>query len=218
MRISVLGTGYMGKALTRTLAAHFETITWGSRAPMEAAKLVEQLQLDNVVASSYEDAINADILIPALKFSNLLHWAKSNNERLKGKTIIDISNPFNENYADFTVPWGESASEKLQSVVPQSNVVGAFKNTFFKVFDEPAFLGQISDVLVTGDDEAARSNVIALLELLPFRFIDAGRLANNRTIERFTLLELEIANRYNTYPYISVSIFGLKAVKGAENA
>ncbi|MNV75712.1 hypothetical protein D3C71_1690230 [compost metagenome] len=76
--------------------------------------------------------------------------------------------------------------------------------------ENPVFQNQQSDVLVTGDDEAAVERFISLLHPLPFRFIHAGKLANNRTIERFTLLELELAVRYGTYPYISMKVFGMK--------
>ncbi|UJF35554.1 hypothetical protein [Paenibacillus hexagrammi] len=89
-------------------------------------------------------------------------------------------------------------------------MIGAFKNTFFKVFENPVLHDQKSDVLVTGDDEEAVLRFIQIFQTLPFRFIHAGKLANNRTIERFTLLELELASRYGTYPYISLQIFGIK--------
>ncbi|MFC0215535.1 NADPH-dependent F420 reductase [Paenibacillus chartarius] len=218
MKIAVLGTGHMGKALVRTLAPHHTNVVWGSRTPAEAAKLAEEWGLKQVAAVTYEEALAADVLIPAFKFCDILNWAEANKEQLKGKTVIDISNPFNSDFSGFTMEWGASAAEAVQSAIPDSNVVGAFKNTFFQVFAEPTFEGRISDVLVTGDDEAVRARIIALLEPLPFRFIDAGKLANNRTIERFTLLELEIASRYKTYPYISVQIFGVASVGAAVNA
>ncbi len=211
MKISVLGTGNMGKALVKQVAAYVEgQVLWGSRNPIEAAGLVKNFQLDQIMTVSYVEALQADIIIPAFPVSALMDWAKANKEQLKHKIVVDISNPFNDDYSGFTTAWGESSSERLQSLLPESKVIGAFKNTFFKVFENPVFQDQKSDVLVTGDDEEAVLRFIERFNSLPFRFIHAGKLANNRTIERFTLLELELAIRYGTYPYISLQLFGIK--------
>lgn len=211
MKISVLGTGNMGKSLVKQVAAYVEgQVLWGSRNPIEAAGLVKNFQLDQIVTVSYVEALQADIIIPAFPVSALMDWAKTNKEQLKHKIVVDISNPFNDDYSGFTTAWGESSSERLQSLLPESKVIGAFKNTFFKVFENPVFQDQKSDVLVTGDDEEAVLRFIERFKPLPFRFLHAGKLANNRTIERFTLLELELAIRYGTYPYISLQLFGIK--------
>ncbi|MEW9699534.1 NADPH-dependent F420 reductase [Paenibacillus sp. SI8] len=211
MKISVLGTGNMGKALVKQAAAYVEgQVLWGSRNPEEAARLAKSFQLDQIVTTSYEEALQADIIIPAFPSTALIDWALANKEQIKGKIVVDISNPFNDDFSGFTTAWGESSAERLQSLLPESKVVGAFKNTFFKVFENPVFQDQKSDVLVTGDDEEAVHRFIERFNPLPFRFIHAGKLANNRTIERFTLLELELAVRYGTYPYISLQLFGIK--------
>ncbi|RIX52061.1 reductase [Paenibacillus nanensis] len=211
MTISVLGTGNMGKALVKQLTAYTEgQVLWGSRNPEEAAELAKSFGLDQITVVSYEDALQADMIIPAFPAAAIMDWALVHQGRLQHKIIVDISNPFNDDFSGFTTAWGESSAERLQSLLPDSKVIGAFKNTFFKVFENPVFEDKRSDVLVTGDDEEAVLRFIERFRPLPFRFIHAGKLANNRTIERFTLLELELAVRYGTYPYISLQLFGLK--------
>jgi len=211
MTISVLGTGNMGKALVKQAASYAEgPVLWGSRNPRETVELARSFGLDQVAVGSYEDALEADIVIPAFPAAAMMDWARANREQLQGKIVVDISNPFNEDFSGFTTAWGESSAERLQALLPQSIVIGAFKNTFFKVFESPVFEGRKSDVLVTGDDEEAVIRFIERFKTLPFRFIHAGKLANNRTIERVTLLELELAVRYGTYPYISLQLFGIQ--------
>jgi predicted dinucleotide-binding enzyme len=50
--------------------------------------------------------------------------------------------------------------------------------------------------------------VLDLLAPLPFRTLDAGRLANNRTIERMTLLGRELAVRAGHYPRLAWRLLG----------
>lgn len=211
MKISVLGTGNMGKALVKEAATHVEhQVIWGSRNPSEAADLARAFHPKSIVTGTYDEALQGDIIIPAMPAAAVMEWAIANKDKLKHKIIVDITNPFNSDFSGFTTAWGESSAERLQSLLPESKVVGAFKNTFFKVFEDPIYQGQKSDVLVTGDDDVSVRQFIAIFDALPFRFIHAGKLANNRTIERFTLLELELAVRYGTYPYISLQVFGIK--------
>jgi predicted dinucleotide-binding enzyme len=87
-------------------------------------------------------------------------------------------------------------------------VVGAFKNVWWEVFDRPGFGGVVSDVYVVGDDAAAKAEFLRLVEGMPFRFLDAGRLANARTVERMTLLSGELGQRYGFFPRMNYRLLG----------
>ncbi|WP_426449478.1 NADPH-dependent F420 reductase [Paenibacillus sp. S-38] len=211
--VSVIGTGRMGKGLAARLHPHLKGMCWGSRSKERAARLISESGWEEgqIRAVGLDEAMEADILIPAMWLRDLLPWAEANGERLAGKILVDITNPFTEDFSGFTTAWGTSAAEQLQKVLPRTQVVGAFKNTFFRVLEEPLHQGLQSDVYVTGDDEAAKRAVMKLLQPLPFRVLDAGRLENNRTIERMTLFERELAVRYGSYPYVSFRLFGVEA-------
>lgn len=214
MRISVLGTGRMGKGLIRTLAGHqaHHTLLWASRSLEKANELIEQNELKGVTAATYEEAVKADIIIHSMWFRDLIPWARQNKEKLEGKILVDIVNPFTEDFNDFTTDWNTSAAEELQKALPKTRVVGSFKNTFFKVFDSPRYNGLLSDVYVTSDDDEAKAivlNALSALDGTSFRLLDGGKLINNRTIERMTLFEREVSIRYGSYPYVSFHMFGL---------
>lgn len=203
MKVSVIGSGRMGKGLVKILSPHVNELVWGSRNPKYLSKHA------NIIPVSHEIALNADIIIHCLWFKDVIPWAKQNKKKLANKILIDIVNPFTEDFNDFTLEWGQSAAEELQKVIPDTKVVGAFKNTFFQVFEEPIHNDQKSDVYVTSDDEKAKETVMKFLASTPFRILDGGKLSNNRTIERLTLLERELAIRYGNYPYVSNRLFGL---------
>ncbi|QMV41990.1 NADPH-dependent F420 reductase [Cohnella cholangitidis] len=216
MRVSVIGTGRMGRGLIGMLASALNNaeLTWASRSPDKTRELLREAKLDSVVPVGMNEALQADVIFAALWFRDLLPWAEDLKEELRGKILVDIANPFTEDFKDFTTEWGTSAAEQLQNRIPGTKVVGAFKNTFFKVLENPVHDGQWSDVYVTSDDVAAKAAVLQLLGGIPFRVLDGGALGNNRIIERMTLFERELAIRYGTYPYASFRLFGLNGGRG----
>lgn len=207
MKVSVLGTGRLGKGIVSVLSREMPLL-WGSRTPEKAETIIAENGFSHTHAVTYEEALVSDIIFHTLWFRDVIPWAKANQERLAGKIIIDPSNPFTEDFTDFTLDWGKSSAEELQLVLPDTKIVGAFKNTFFKVFEQPIQNGLMSDIYVTSDHEDAKQTVIRLLDPIPFRVMDGGALANNRTIERMTLFERELALRGGHYPYVSFRLFG----------
>lgn len=210
MKVSVIGTGRMGKALVKTFSPYVNELFWASRNPDHIQSLINNNGFERINPVSYEEALDTDIIIHTLWFKDLIPWAIKNREKLAHKILVDISNPFTEDFSEFTLDWGKSAAEELQKVIPDTKVVGSFKNTFFKVLEKPIYEGLKSDIYVTSDDENAKKIVMTLLSNLPFRVFDGGKLINNRTIERMTLFEREIAIRYGNYPYVSNRLFGIK--------
>ncbi|HEX5647219.1 MAG TPA: hypothetical protein VFX56_09640, partial [Nitrospira sp.] len=129
-------------------------------------------------------------------------------QALAGKIFIDITNPFNDDYSDFILPWDTSGAEELKRYFPEIRIVGAFKNVWWEVFDAPRFDGTVSDVFVVGDDHAAKLAFLSIVESMPFRFIDAGKLANARVVERMTLLSGELGQRYGYFPRMNYRFVG----------
>jgi predicted dinucleotide-binding enzyme len=199
----------MGKGIVKTLSPFVEELFWASRNLGRIQTLILENKMKNVTPVSYNQALDSEIIIHTLWFRDLIPWAKENKVKLSNKILVDIVNPFTEDFNDFTLDWGESAAEELQKILPDTQVVGAFKNTFFQVFQEPLHENLKSDVYVTSDNEGAKEIIMELLNPIPFRIIDAGKLSNNRTIERLTLFEREIAIRYGNYPFVSNRLFGV---------
>lgn len=205
--VAVLGTGRMGTALTKILTETSATVWWASRHP-------EQLAQRNlpwagpVTLCRYQDALRADIIIPAFWYRDLLAWIADQADALAGKILVDLTNPFNAAFDDLTLDCHTSAAEEIQGQLPDTFVVGCFKNTFWSVMEAPRFQEPISDVFVTSDHAAAKAEVLTVFQPLPFRFLDAGGLRNNRTIERMTVLARELAIRYDHYPRVAYRLWG----------
>jgi len=207
--ISILGTGRMGTRLASMFARAGKNVMLASRDPERAAKIVEELGSDLIVPGSYEQALAAPAILPAIfirdgLFEALHPW----RARLSGKLLIDISNPFNEDYSDFLTPWDSSGAEELARHFPEARIVGAFKNVFWAVFDDPHFEDGPSDVLVVGDDASAKDEFYALTDDTPFRYLDAGPLINARTVERLTMITGALGRGIGSYPRMNWRLLG----------
>jgi len=202
----------MGSRLATMFARAGRKVLLGSRDRDRAAELAAALDLPGLRAGSYSEALEAPVVLPAVFIRDgLFDLLDRQCGRLSGKLLIDISNPFNADYSDFVTPWDTSGAEEIQHRFCQTRVVGAFKNVWWEVLDAPLFDGVKSDVFVVSDDDGAKREFLELVEGLPFRFLDAGRLANARTVERMTLLSGELGRRYDYYPRMGYKFLGAAA-------
>jgi hypothetical protein len=191
----------MGSRLAAMFARAGRRVVLGSRDFDRAEELVKKLNIPTLRAGCYLDAVRAPAVLPAVFIRDgLLDLLERYCSSLKSKLLIDISNPFNRDYSDFVTPWDTSSAEELQRRFPQARVVGAFKNVFWEVFDHPRFGEELSDVLVTGDNEQAKAEFLKLADGTPFRYLDAGPLIRSRTVERLTFITSALGQQLNSYP------------------
>jgi hypothetical protein len=207
--IGILGTGRMGLRLAKAYGEKGINVVLASRSRERTNALIQALDIPTISPGTYEEAVQQPFVLPAIFHRDgLLDLLEPYRQELDGKILIDITNPFNDDYTDFIYPWNTSAAEQLHTRFPKVRVVGAFKNVWWEVFDAPYFEGHLSDVYVVGNDDEAKGDFLALSESLPFRFIDAGRLSNARTVERMTLLSGELGQRYQFFPRMNYRLLG----------
>lgn len=207
--VGILGTGRMGVRLAEAFAKAGTPVILGSRDPARAQRIVEGLKVPGLSPGTYAQAAEAEFVLPAMFLRDgMIETLQPYRRALAGKIWIDITNPFNADYTDFILPWDTSAAEDLRRRFPEARIVGAFKNVWWEVFDAPTFDGAVSDVFVVGDDEDAKRAFLDIARPMPFRFVDAGRLANARVVERMTLLSGELGQRYGYFPRMNYRFVG----------
>jgi predicted dinucleotide-binding enzyme len=207
--IGILGTGRMAVRLAKLFADCGNKVILGSRTPDRAGRITQGLGISAIRPGSYEQAADAPVVLPSMFLRDgMLETIEPLRPRFDGKLWIDITNPFNERYDDFILPWDTSGAEEIQKHFPRARVVGAFKNVWWEVFDQPKFDGGVSDVYVVGDDEGAKVEFAELVKGSPFRYVSAGKLSNARFVERMTLFAAELGQRQGYFPRMNWRLLG----------
>jgi hypothetical protein len=203
MTIAVLGgTGKEGSGLALRWASSGYGVVIGSRdaerAQSKADELNSQLGDNYIVgASNLEAAQKANVIVLSVPYDAHKTTLESVKEALLGKILIDVTVPMRPpEVTQVHVPAGYSAALEAQSYLGEGvRVVAAFQNVsavHLKKLDHKVNC----DVLVCGDDEAAKNDTIELIKATGMRGIDAGPLVNAVAVEALTPVLLYINKKY----------------------
>lgn len=185
MDIAIIGSGNVGKALGSSLARAGHDVTLSASRPEHAREAAGQVGA-KAAGSNSEAVAGADLVILAVPVTALDAIADELGERLRGKTVVDVSNRPTPDPASA----GTSVAEELQAKLPGSNVVKAFNTAFASRQADPVVGGIAADGFVAADDEGAKRSVLDLVESIGFRPVDAGSLAGARTLEGMAWLNI----------------------------
>ncbi len=201
MQIAILGTGRMAKGIAWALRDTPHDLTLASRDAARAEVLAREMTAENARkfhgATYAAAAARADVTFLAVPWAAAAGVVESLRDALAERVLVDLTNPLNERFDGLLVGDGTSGSEELaRTVGPRVRLVAALKNTFAGTFAEPHLSGgPAPDVLIAGDDAAAKDEVARLVEAMGFGALDAGPLAVARTIERMTVLLIQLATK-----------------------
>lgn len=184
MKIGIIGSGSLGSELARRIAAAGHDVVMTAENPDDAGKIVKQIGPKVRVVPLSEVAKEVELLIAGTPGDLQVKALKSAGD-LKGKIVIDITNPLKPDYSGFTVGLTNSFAEELAKALPGTKIVKVFNTTFAQVFVEgPDFgKGVRAAAFFCGDDDAAKKTARALIESMGFDAIDAGPLVNARYLE-----------------------------------
>jgi predicted dinucleotide-binding enzyme len=189
MRVAIIGAGNVGSSLAASISRTRHSVLISSSDPADARSVAEATGA-NAAASNADAARGADVVILAVPTASVVQTARDLGAALDGKVVVDVANRPTPD------PSGAlqslSIAEELQAALPKARVVKAFNTAFASRQVDPAVEGQIVDGYVAADDDAARTKVLALVESIGFRPIDAGALAVARTLEGMAWLNISL--------------------------
>lgn len=202
--IAVLGgTGQEGPGLALRWAASGQyNVIIGSRQAEKgqrvATELNETLGQDLIRGMTNEEAAqSADICILTVPYSAQGPTLESLKDLLQGKILVDVTVPLKPpKVSHVNTPPGGSAGQEAQAILGEGvRVVSAFQNIGFAHLSE--LESEIDcDVLICGDDKAAKAETIGLAEAAGMRGLDAGPLKNAVVVEGLTSVLIGINIRH----------------------
>lgn len=214
-RIAIIGgTGAEGGGLALRWAHAGHSVIIGSRDATKAESVARDfnalLKCNRVSGTTFDEATkSANIVVLTVPFAAQLSTVKMLRPNLDGKILIDVTVPLvPPKVAQVQLPLTDSCVVGVQSELGDTvRVVSAFQNVSAHKLKDLKYKVQC-DVLVCGNDKAARQTVIALARDAGLRGIDAGTLANSTVAEALTSVLIWI-NRIYKIPDAGITITGI---------
>jgi hypothetical protein len=196
------GTGKLGSGLARRLAKAGYDLVIGSRDLGRAQQAARALARDTggqvTGQANRAAAAAADIVIVAVPFASQRAILEDIGPAVQGKIVVDATVPLvPPKVARVQLPPEGSAAEIARAVLGAGvRLVSAFHNVAaHKLIQEVAI---DCDVLVFGDQVAAREAVVELAVAMELRGVHAGPLANAAAAEALTSVLVGINKRYKS--------------------
>ncbi len=190
------GTGNLGAAIARRLAKAGRRVVIGSRTLEGAEAAAASLGFGLTGRSNSEAAVMADLIIVTVPFAAQAATLAAIAPAVAGKIVVDTTVPLvPPKVMRVQLPSEGSAALIAQAVLgPGARVVSAFHNVAAHklITDEPV----ACDVLVFGDDRAARDVVVGLAGEMGLRGLHAGALANSAAAEALTSVLIFLNKTY----------------------
>ena len=186
MKIAIIGSGNVGKALAKSSVKAGHKVTMTATSTEKAAEAAKATG-GHAANSNQEAVADADLVIIAVPYDKLGEVFRGLGTAVDGKIVVDATNHVNiQNPGE--VLGSLSNAEEIQKRHPKVRVVKAFNYAFAARMAEPVVSGTRLDGFVAGDDQAAKDKVLELVESIGFRPIDAGPLVMARALESMGLL------------------------------
>lgn len=190
------GTGKLGAAIARRLAKAGRTVIIGSRSAESAEKAAAELGFGLTGLANADAAKAGDIVIVTVPFAAQDATLAQIKPHVEGKIVVDTTVPLvPPKVMRVQLPAEGSAATRTQNALGEGvTVVSGFHNVAAHKLATDDDIG--CDVLVFGDDKAARGAVVELANQAGLRGIHGGALANSAAAEALTSILIFINKTY----------------------
>jgi predicted dinucleotide-binding enzyme len=201
MKFGVIGTGMVGKTLASKLISLGHEVKMGARSASneKAAAWVKEAGKGASQGTFADAAAVGEMVFVCTKGDVTLDAVRlAGADNLKGKVVIDVSNPldFSKGMPPSLIPEftnTNSLGEEVQKLLPDSFVVKTLNAINCAVMVNPAMLKGDSEILVSGNNAKAKSKVIEILCSFGWKNpIDLGDITTARGTEMYIALWMRL--------------------------
>ncbi len=186
-RIGVLGSGQVAQVLAKGFKKHGYDVRIGSRSP---AKLAEFASSTGIASGTFAEvaAWGEGVVLAVLGRAAEQALGLAGRDNLKGKLVIDTTNPISEEppvdgVLRYFTEANSSLLENLQAAFPEAKLVKAFSSVGNALMVNPSLPGGKPTMFICGDDAAAKAEVARILEQFGWEPADMGTRVAARAIE-----------------------------------
>ena len=194
MKVGILGSGDVAKALASGLLKHGHQVMMGTRT---SAKLADWAKQNRATVGGFAEAAQfGELVVLAVKGNVALDALRAAGAaNLAGKPVIDAVNPIADappvnGVLKFFTNLDESLMERLQREFPQARFVKAFNSIGHALMVNPQFPGGKPTMFICGNDDAAKQTVRGILDQFGWETADMGKVEAARAIEPLCMLWL----------------------------
>jgi predicted dinucleotide-binding enzyme len=191
VKIAVIGTGNVGKALGAAFAGAGQDVTFAGHDADKAAAAASATG-SHAAASPVEAVAGADVVVLAVPYTAAESLAAEIAPFAVGKVVIDATNPLKPDYSGLATDGGPSGAERIAAALPGAAVVKAFNTMFAGNQANPTALGTVLDALYATDDDVAAETFAALASSIGFRPVKVGPLPASRELEAMAWLNIRL--------------------------
>jgi 8-hydroxy-5-deazaflavin:NADPH oxidoreductase len=194
MRIGILGTGDVAKALGNGFLALGHEVKLGSRsAANEKAQAWAKSMGPKASAGTFADAarFGEQIVLATLGSANESALRSAGLDQFRGKLLIDTTNPLAIEPGKppkLAVSGNDSGGEQVQRLLPDAQVVKAFNTVGNALMFRPKLAGGPPDMFICGNNEEAKKKMTALLTEFGWGTIDVGGIESSRYLEAMCIV------------------------------
>ena len=190
MRIAIIGAGNVGGGLAAAAVRAEHDVVISASSSDSAGKAASSTGA-TAASSNGEAVAGRRPRRPRRSARCGRRHRRGARRRARGQGRGRRTNPLNATYTDLTTT-GTSAAETLQQQLPGCGGRQGVQHRLRRTLGSPTEGGEPLDVLIAGDDAAAKATVGALAGSLGFTSIDAGGLRMARTLEEIAFLNISL--------------------------
>lgn len=194
MRIGILGSGEVGRALASAFLLEGHQVMLGTRDKSKTEVVKWQEENNGGTTGSFsETAKFGELLVLAvggLVVEDVINLA--GKENFFNKTLIDTTNPLaavppQNGVLKFFTTLEESLMERIQAFIPEAHVVKAFNSVGNVFMYKPPFK-EPPTMFICGNNEEAKKEVTSILTSFGWETEDMGKVEAARAIEPLCIL------------------------------
>lgn len=194
MKIGILGSGVVGVTLANGFIKNNYSVMIGTNSVEKIQDLRTKTGMNAAVGNFEDTAAWADLIVLATKGNGSVQALKLCRESdLKGKTIIDTTNPIadappEDGVLRFYTDLHHSQMEILQNNFPDAHFVKAFNSVGSALMVDPDLAGGKPTMFICGNNAASKLQVSEILEMFGWESQDMGSVKAARAIEPLCML------------------------------